>query len=65
MPVEKAPTDELRNRVLTYLANHPEGTKLVELEEELGTARIQLANIINNLIDNHQVDKRDMLYFIT
>ena len=65
MPVEQAPTDELRNRVLNYLANHPEGTKLVELEEKLGTARIQLTDIINNLIDNHQVDKRDMLYFIT
>ena len=65
MPVEKAPIEELRNRVLTYLANHPDGTKLVELEEEFGTARIQLVNIIHALIDKHKVEKRDMLYFIT
>ena len=27
---------ELRDRIFAYLANHPDGTKLVEMEEEFG-----------------------------
>ncbi len=61
--VEAAPAGELRYRVFSYLADHPDGTKLVELEEEFGVARIQIARVIRELIDNNKVEKRNLLYF--
>ena len=54
---------ELRDRVFAYLADHPDGTKLTELEEEFGLARIQIARIVRALIDDNKVEKRDLLYF--
>jgi hypothetical protein len=53
----------LRERVFEYLANHPDGTKLVELAEKLGVARIQVAKVVRSLIDENKVEKRDLLYF--
>ena len=61
--VEDAPVGELRDKVLAYLAYHPDGTKLTELEEEFGAARIQIAKVIRELIDNKKVEKHDLLYF--
>lgn len=55
--------DELRDEVFAYLANHPDGTKLTELEEEFRLARIQIARILRVLMDNNKVEKRDLLYF--
>jgi len=54
---------ELRDRVFEYLANHPDGTRLVELEEEFGLARIQMARVVRNLTDENKVEKRGLLYF--
>ncbi len=62
MPPE-APVGELRDRVFAYLADHPDGTRLTELEEAFGIARVQIARVIRGLIDNNKVDKRDLLYF--
>ena len=62
MAVEKA-IGELRDRVLAYLADHPYGTKLTELEAEFGVARIQMAKVIRGLVDDNKVEKRDLLYF--
>jgi len=53
----------LRDQIFEYLANHPDGTKLVELEEEFGIARIQLAKVVRSLIDENKVEKRGLLYF--
>ena len=53
----------IRDRVFEYLANHPDGTRLVEVEQEFGLARIQMAKMLGNLIDDNKVEKRDMLYF--
>jgi len=53
----------LREKVFEYLANHPDGTKLVELAEEFGVARIQMAKLVRNLIDENKIEKRDLLYF--
>jgi hypothetical protein len=53
----------LREQVFEYLANHPDGTKLVELAEEFGIARIQIAKVVRNLMDENKVEKRDLLYF--
>ncbi len=56
-------TTALRGQVFEYLANHPDGTKLVELAEEFGIARIQMAKVIRNLLDENKVEKRALLYF--
>jgi len=53
----------LRDQVFEYLANHPDGTRLVELEEEFGLARIQMARVVRNLTDENKVEKRGLLYF--
>ncbi len=58
MAVEKSivsSSGELRNRVFAYLADHPDGTKLTELEEEYGLARIQIAKVIRDLMDDNKV----------
>ena len=53
----------VRDQVFEYLANHPDGTRLVELEEEFGLARIQMARVVRNLTDENKVEKRGLLYF--
>ena len=68
MAVEKEPPAEvpggkLRDRVFAYLADHPDGTKLVELEGEFGLARIQIAKVIRELMDDNKVEKHNLLYF--
>ncbi len=54
---------ELCDRVFAYLANHSDGTKLTKLEEEFGLARIQVARVLRDLIDDNKVEKRHLLYF--
>lgn len=54
---------ELRDRVFAYLADHPDGTRMTELEEEFGLARIQMARVLRTLMDDNKVEKRDLLYF--
>jgi len=62
--VGKAPeAATLRNQVFQYLANHPDGTKLVELEKEFGLARIKIARVLKDLMDEGEVKKRDLHYF--
>jgi len=56
-------TAVLREQVFEYLANHLDGTKLVELAEEFGVARIQMAKVVRSLIDGNKVEKRNLLYF--
>lgn len=78
-PVEKIPEEELiaraepvevtpeavalRDRVFEYLANHPDGAKLRDLEEEFGVARIQMVRVLRNLMDENKVEKRELFYF--
>jgi len=54
---------ELQRRVFEYLADHPDGTRMVVLEREFGIARIQMARILKNLISDNKVEKRNLLYF--
>ncbi len=61
--VEGASLSELRDKVFAYLANHPDGTMLIELEGEFGVARIQIAKVTRSLIEDNKVEKRDLLYF--
>jgi len=53
----------LRQRAFEYLADHPNGTKLAELELQFGQARIQMSKIIKGLMDENKVEKRDFFYF--
>ena len=57
----KAP--EIRERVLAYLVEHPEGLRLADLEEYFGMARIQMARMLRKMIDENKVRKEDLLYF--
>ncbi len=61
--VREKPVSELRDRVFAYLANHPNGTKLTELEEKFGVARIQMARVVRELMDSNKVEKREQFYF--
>ena len=54
---------DIRDQAFEYLANHPDGTGLVELEQEFGLARIKLVRVVKDLMDENKVEKRDMLYF--
>jgi len=56
-------TADIRDRAFEYLANHPDGTRLVELEQEFGVTRIEMARLLKDLINENKVEKRDMLYF--
>jgi len=53
----------LHSQVFEYLANHPNGTRLTELEQQFRLARIQIARVLRSLIDEDKVEKRDFLYF--
>ena len=62
--VERTPeTTALSGQVFAYLADHPDGTRMTELEEEFGIARIQMARLLKELMDENKAEKRDMLYF--
>ena len=59
-------TEELAaisDRVFEHLANHPDGTRLVELEREFGLNRLQSGRVVRRLLDDGKVEKRDLLYF--
>jgi hypothetical protein len=55
----------LRERVLEYLAKHPHGAKMAELEQQFRLSRIEMARVIRSLIDDNRVEKRDLIYFAT
>ena len=62
--VERTPeTTALSGQVFAYLADHPDGTRMTELEEEFGIARIQMARLLKELMEENKAEKRDMLYF--
>lgn len=44
-----------------YLADHPDGTRMVELGREFGVAHIQMAGILKNLMGDNKVEERDLL----
>ena len=54
---------DLSQRVFGYLADHPDGVRLTEIEGEFGLGRFQAARVVRHLIDEGNTDKRDLLYF--
>lgn len=61
-PAKGAPAT-LRDVIFTYLAEHPDGAKLTQLERDLGMARIKLAQPMRGLIADKKVRKRGLVYF--
>ena len=57
--VEKPPTE----RVFTYLAEHPDGARVRELEEALGVPRSQLEEALHSLMEEGKVRRERGLYF--
>lgn len=53
----------LSNKVFGFLADHPDGARLVELEQEFTLGRLQAARVIRTLMDENHVEKRGLLYF--
>ncbi|MDO8690746.1 MAG: hypothetical protein Q7R39_12175 [Dehalococcoidia bacterium] len=53
----------LRTRVFEFLADRPDGARLVEIEEALGASRFQMSRALRSLMDDSMAEKRDMLYF--
>jgi hypothetical protein len=60
---EEMPVELLGDKVFAYLADHPDGAKLVDMEREFGLTRIEMAKVVRALIDGNLVEKRDLLYF--
>ena len=56
-------SEAMSDQVLAYLAGHLDGTRMTELEEEFGVARIKMARLLKELMDENKAEKRDMLYF--
>ena len=66
-PVKVAPKKEKavakQERFFSYLANRPDGTRLVEFEREFGLDRFRAAQVIKRLMNEGKAEKRDRLYF--
>jgi hypothetical protein len=52
-------------RVFAYLASHPDGTRLRELEREFGLGRFQAARVVRHLMNEGKTKKEGLLYFAT
>jgi len=55
----------LSHRVFQYLANHPDGTHLTEIQREFGLGRLQAARVVRHLTDEGKVEKQDRCYYAT
>jgi hypothetical protein len=53
----------LRDVIFEYLADHPDGARMTDMEREFGMPRIQIATALRGLIDDNKVEKRDLVYF--
>jgi hypothetical protein len=62
-PAATTQTVTLRDVIFEYLADHPDGARLTDMEREFRMARIQIASALRGLIDDNKVEKRELLYF--
>ena len=53
----------LRDRVFGYLAGHPDGARLTEMEREFESGRFPMIKALRGLTDEGKVEKRANLYF--
>jgi len=49
--------------VLDFIAKHPKGVKVSEMEEALGETRMKLGYIAKVLLDEGKVQKIENIYF--
>ena len=55
----------LRDRVFAYLADHPDGVRLVEIERQFGLSRLESSRLVRNLKKEGKSRKQNLLYFAT
>jgi len=53
----KPSAEDVNERLLAYLAQHPNGMKLVDIEPEFGLGRPQLGKFLRGLVDSGKVAK--------
>jgi hypothetical protein len=66
VPAEEVIPEEkmrLEEEILSLISQHPEGIKLTEIAERIGTARIKAGNIARMLVDEGKIRKQGLLYF--
>jgi|GEM_PF-1651137 len=66
-PPTALPVEDTDERLLAYLAQHPDGAKLVELEPLFGMSRPQLGKYLRGLVDSGKVvkDPETLVYKLT
>lgn len=53
----------LEDRLFEYLAAHPDGVRLVEVEKEFGLERFEASRVVRGLISEGKARREDRLYF--
>lgn len=70
--VGESPTEEvssgsepesLAERIFAFLVEHPDGVRLTEIETKFELGRLQAARLVNGMIEDGKVRKRDLFYF--
>jgi hypothetical protein len=52
-----------QERVFAFLAEHPDGARLADLEHEFRLNRLLASRVVKSLVNNGKVQKRGLLYF--
>ncbi|MBI4339450.1 MAG: hypothetical protein HY680_05805 [Chloroflexi bacterium] len=55
----------LRDRVFAFLADRPDGVRLVQIERQFGLNRLVSSRVVRSLINEGKSKKQDLLYFAT
>jgi len=53
----------LRDRVFAYVADHPDGVRLVEIEGTFKLNRLESSRVVRSLIEEGKAKREDRLYF--
>jgi len=55
----------LRSRVFWFLADDPNGVRLVEIERRFRLSRLEASRVVKSLIGDGKVKKRERFYYAT
>lgn len=53
----------LEEKVENYINSHPDGVRIVDMEEPFGETRMKLGYVAKKLLDEGKVQKQDNLYY--